>query len=117
MSRRILSGVFVLLLVFWPIAVTIGQDWFPSYSGLNVPFAIASLIFYAGCGLALRSRTIVGTLLGLSLWPFTTPAVGPDEWKTRLLGCGILGLFWGVVWEAIHSFKPPKSALPTVIPK
>lgn len=114
MSRRILSGVFVLLLVFWPIAVTIGQEWFPSYSGLNVPFAVASLIFYAASALALRSRTIAGTLLGLSIWPFTTPAVGIDaESRTRLVACGLLGLLWGIVWEAIHSFKPPKSALPS----
>jgi hypothetical protein len=113
MSRRIRSGVFTVLLVVWPIAVTIGQEWFPSDSGLNIPFAIASVIFYAICAFALRSRTIAGTLLGLSIWPFTTPAVGPDEWRTRLLGCGILGLVWGIAWEAIHSFKPPKCALPS----
>jgi hypothetical protein len=69
-SRRIRSGLFTVLLVVWPIAVTIGQDWFPSDSGLNIPFAIASVIFYVMCAFALRSRTIAGTLWGLSIWPF-----------------------------------------------
>jgi|SRR5580704_6510504 hypothetical protein len=112
--RRIRRGSFIALLIFWPIVVTVGQAWFPSASGLNFPFAIASLIFYAACSLALRSRTIAGTLLGLSIYPFTGPTVYPDhDWKTRLLGCGILGLVWGIAWEALHSSKPSKHELPT----
>ena len=61
----------------------------------------------------LRSRTIAGTLLGLSIFPFTAPAVSADDWKTRLLGCGILGLVWGIAWEVVHSLKPPKPELPS----
>ena len=36
----------------------------------HIPFAIASVIFYVMCAFALRSRTIAGTLWGLSIWPF-----------------------------------------------
>ncbi len=91
-----------------------GPDVVSECAGLNFPFAIASLIFYAACSLALRSRTIAGTLLGLSIYPFTGPTVYPDhDWKTRLLGCGILGLVWGIAWEALHSSKPSKHELPT----
>ena len=115
MSRGFRRTAFVGLLIVWPVAVTLGQRWFPSYSGINLPFAMASLIFYGICAIALRSRTIAGTLLGLSLWPFTTPAIAEQhgEWKIRLLGCAILGLVWGAGWEAIHSLKPPKSPLPS----
>ena len=115
MSRQFRARAFVGLLVLWPIAVTLGQRWFPSYSGLNIPFAAASLIFYALCAIALRSRAIAGTLLGLSLWPFTSPAVIEQhgEWKIRLLGCALLGIVWGAGWEAIHALKPPKSSSPT----
>jgi hypothetical protein len=113
--RPIRRGALIALLIFWPLLVTVGQMWFPSASGLNFPFAIASLIFYAACSLVLRSRTIAGTLLGLSIYPFTGPTVYPDhDWKTRLLGCGILGLVWGIAWEAIHSLRPSKPELPRV---
>jgi hypothetical protein len=113
LNRRIRKGAFIALLVLWPIVVALGQMWSPSASGLNLPFAASSLIFYAGCALALRSRTIAGTLLGLSIFPFTAPAVSADDWKTRLLGCGILGLVWGIAWEVVHSLKPSKPELPS----
>jgi|SRR5580658_4684006 hypothetical protein len=111
MSRRVRIGAFIALLILWPIGVTVAQVWFPDSSGINLPSAVASLIFFAACAVALRSRTISGTLLGLSI-PAVTNLLD-EEWKTRLLGYGLLGLVWGVTWEALHSFKPQEPELPS----
>jgi hypothetical protein len=115
MSRRIRRGAFIALLVLWPIGVTVGQAWFPASSGINAPFAVASFVFYVVCGHVLRSRTISGTLLGLSIFPLTGPPDGyhDEDWKIRLLGCGILGLVWGAAWETLHALKPQKPELPS----
>jgi len=120
MSRRtvIRRATFVAFLMAWPIAVEWAKQRFPHEAGVHGIPAVASLVVYVACAAALRSRVIAGLLGGVLIWamtnafPILTDMELAEEWWGRLFMWSVIGIVAGILWESIHSLKPPDSDEP-----